>query len=227
MKCYTIDKKYRTKFTSIALTIFVIVFCGILTLSVPQLTSFFSNKITIISIWFIINTLVLISTYYDASSLCSVFKTYCKEKYFLLSFIRSIFVACPFLFFTLKLFTNDVKTRLLFVAAYALVRLLFLYIRYNSDPKKVMENPNNIMRCPSFRLMVYFLIFFIDIILGYQTILTFNVKNDIQTNLGFNKNVALFLTILYIIIVMIIPYIQEIINLNESIVYDMDEIKTS
>jgi hypothetical protein len=225
MYCKSINIKYRNTKTTIYTVLLFLFIIWFLNLLLP-LDSLFDNKYYILISYLALNVIEYWKYYYDPTELCdSVFKTNCKRKKFILTSSAAIIVSIVFLFFALQLFIKSIPICLLIIFIIVILKLKVIYSAYKQDELIIINNESNIFRCQRVRILFNVILLFIRMFMYYKIIKEFNIPFVLKHKFNLNDVLIYILSIIYILTIIITPLYLDVDRVDQSVKYNLDEIK--
>ena len=173
------------------------------------------------------NGLALWVDYKDPTALCATIQNNCKDTKFLYNMSSLIVIGTPFLFFMTQLFTDNLVTSIIATTIVISVRMLITYISYKKDPISVIKDPGNQFRCQRNRIFWNMTILMLDIFLNARILKDFNIPTVLKRIFNFPDVIIYILSGIYLLVVMAIPLYYEILGVDQSVKYGIDQINIS
>ena len=226
MICRSINNKYKNTKTTIVIFFAFVFVTWFLSLILP-LKEIFNNKIFLIVSYITLNGLDLWISYKDPTALCATIKNSCRKTKFLYSITSLGFIGFPFLFFMTQLFTDNVSISIIVTILVLTFIGTMHYIIYKRDHTTVIKDPNNQFRCQRNRIFWNMTILMLDIFLNARILKDFNIPTVLRRLFNFPDLIIYILSGLYLLFVMVVPLYSEILGVDQSVKYAMDQIKVT
>lgn len=216
MFCPDIPKEFRhPKYT-------VLIVLIALVLQIPL--SFVSDNNIVL---FVVATLLSFAGYYvslfDPVQLCGKFAGDCKFRTFLLAVIIRILVF-PIIYHLSFERTRDKTMSLMITIVLTIVSLIISIRAFLVDPTKLVYSRFSVMRCSLYRIIVYSLLFSLDVFMCIQILKVSKTVSESASIYGLPSSWGILTYPLYILTTVSLPFIMDILTIDDSVRYEVSDL---